>query len=212
MFVYPWQQTTRPSWSNSSGGVVALAALSAQRDPQWSCTSRPGAGETIRCSQDQREAPSVKRSLVQHQHQHQHQHHRAKTSVKPSLSVWSGCMLGKTRPRPDNNRKATQKDTWPPVANWTTPFNLECEFCLWSPFVFFKLCITACCNGLGFVIPNSIAQLFPSSFEGLMTWIFCFDLIITLCRSESTHHRSFDCCFTVFVKMTLPCSANHLDL
>ena len=56
MFVYPWQQTTRPSWSNSSGGVVAVAALSAQRDPQWSCTSRPGAGETIRCSQDQREA------------------------------------------------------------------------------------------------------------------------------------------------------------
>ena len=71
------------AWSNSSGGVVAVAALSAQRDPQWSCTSRPGAGETIRCSQDQREAPSVKRSLVQHQHQH----HRAKTSVKPSLSV-----------------------------------------------------------------------------------------------------------------------------
>ena len=56
MFVHPWQQTTRPSWSNSSGGVVAVAALSAQRDPQWSCTSRPGAGETIRCSQDQREA------------------------------------------------------------------------------------------------------------------------------------------------------------
>ena len=33
-----------------------MAALSAQRDRQWSCTSRAGAGETIRCSQDQREA------------------------------------------------------------------------------------------------------------------------------------------------------------
>ena len=56
MFVYPGQQTRWPSWSNSSGGVVAVAALSAQRDRQWSCTSRAGAGETIRCSQDQREA------------------------------------------------------------------------------------------------------------------------------------------------------------
>ena len=87
MFVYPWQQTTSRlgatalaewwRWQHSAPSGIDSGAAPAGLVP----VRRSGAVKTSV------KPASVKRSLVQHQHQHQHQLHRAKTSVKPSLSV-----------------------------------------------------------------------------------------------------------------------------
>ena len=198
MFVYPWQQTT------SRLGATALAEWW-----RWQHSAPSGI--------DSGAAPAglvpVRRSGA------------VKTSVKPPVwsALWCSTSTSSTERRPAWSQvsQCEAGACWarPGLAQTTTgkplrktpghQWQIEQHLSTWNvSFVFevrlffFKLCITACSNGLGFVIPNSIAQLFPSSFERLMTWIFCFDLIITLRRSESTHYRSLDCCFTVFVKMT----------